>query len=195
MHRTHNGGSELQKGQRLLSAVVQFTQNCIVNILCVEDAEKFPLYIQFTQYLMHITKRLSVVWIDWASLRNLSMLLAQYMWDVAIPPTHCFTADTMVGSFSSVQSVTGNNRYYTPTGSSCSWPKFSYIYMQHTRMCSWIVGDSAKVKLEFTVTWLSYSHWSEPQCHVVRNTITFLQLCLYVYMNCPQSNTLFWINC
>jgi hypothetical protein len=86
-----------------------------------------------------------------------------------------YTADTMVGSFSSVQSMTGNNRSYTPTGSSRRWPKFSYVYIQHTRTCSWIVGASAKVKLEFTVTWLSYSHWSEPQCHIVRNTIIVIQ--------------------
>lgn len=92
MHRTHNGGFELQKGQRLLSAVVHFTQNFIVNILYVEDAKKFPLYIQFTKCLLHITERLSVAGTDWASLRNLSKLLAQYMWDLEIPPTHCFTA-------------------------------------------------------------------------------------------------------
>ena len=79
MHRTHNSGFELQKGQRLLSAVVQFTQNCVVNILHVEDAEKFPLFIQVTKCLLHITERLAVVEIDWASVRNLSKLLAQYM--------------------------------------------------------------------------------------------------------------------
>ena len=82
----------MQKGQRLLSAVVHFTQHCIVNILHVEDAEKFPLYIQSTKCLLHITERLSVVRIDWASLRNLSKLLAQYLRDLAIPPTHYFTA-------------------------------------------------------------------------------------------------------
>jgi len=92
MHRAHNGGFELGKGQRLPSAVVQFIQNCTVNILHVEDAEKFPLYIQSTQCLLPITEMLSVVGTDWASIRNLSRLLAQYMSDLAIPPTHCFTA-------------------------------------------------------------------------------------------------------
>jgi hypothetical protein len=92
MHRTHNGGFELQKGRRLLSAVLHFTQNFVFNILHVEDAEKFPLYIQFTKCLLHITERLSVVGFDRASFRNLSKLLAQYMWDLEIPPTHCFTA-------------------------------------------------------------------------------------------------------
>ena len=51
MHRTHNRSFELQKGQRLLSAVVQFTQHNTVNTLHVDDAEKFPLYIYIYIYI------------------------------------------------------------------------------------------------------------------------------------------------
>ena len=136
----------------------------------MEDAEKFPLYIQFTQCLLHITERLSVVGIDWASLRNLSMLLAQYMWDVAIPPTHCFTAvhSRHNGWYSPRQEIIDPTPQQDRHADDQNSVTYTFSTHTHVQLNCWCL-----CKGEFTVKRLSYSQWSEPQCHVLRNTRWF----------------------
>jgi hypothetical protein len=100
-----------------------------------------------------------------------------------------YTAHTMIGSLSSVQSMTGNNTHYSSLN--IIWiSKISYLYIQNMCMYTRILAVLKNVMWECRITWPS--HW------LVRTLLscqqngdcTILQWCVNVYAYFPANNAI-----